>query len=307
MARNFLSEPEEHGNGPASCSGTGTPNSRPASTDGWAAGAGPPNVDAAANAGHERVRRALGEDSPRGLVGGNHKDLDFEQRLRRLARSSARPARSTFLLVRGLLDLLRIGPQLDQKEVEIAVLRHHLAVLRRQIARPRHCPADQSMLATLARCSAGSAGASSWSRQQRCCAVTAQASAVAIWGRAVMVRVLACPGRPESILRLLPRRHDHVPPCLGAVFHRRATPQGVPWQRYGPPHRPWVTPQARDLATTLEDQGRSLRLLVHDRDGRVCWALRRGTAFDWHPGCQHTRSEPPGEHVRGRICVHSTS
>ncbi|MGP8205331.1 MAG: hypothetical protein ACLQVK_04615 [Acidimicrobiales bacterium] len=86
-----------------------------------------------------------------------------------------------FLLVRGLLDLLRIGPSPDQKEVEIAVLRHHLAVLRRQIARPRHCPADRSMLATLARCSAGSAGASSWSRQQRCCAVTAQASAVASW------------------------------------------------------------------------------------------------------------------------------
>ncbi len=81
-----------------------------------------------------------------------------------------------------------------------------------------------------------------------------------------MVRVLACPGRQESILRLLPRRHDHVPPCLGAVFHRRATPQGVPWQRYGPPHRPWVTPRARNLATTLEDQGRSLRFLVRDRN-----------------------------------------
>jgi hypothetical protein len=35
----------------------------------------------------------------------------------------------TFLLVRRLLDLLRIGPSPDQKDVEIAVLRHQLAVL----------------------------------------------------------------------------------------------------------------------------------------------------------------------------------
>jgi hypothetical protein len=57
----------------------------------------------------------------------------------------------TFLLVRRLLDLLRIGPSLDQKDVEIAVLRHQLAVMRRQIARPRYSPVDRAMLASLAR------------------------------------------------------------------------------------------------------------------------------------------------------------
>jgi hypothetical protein len=43
-----------------------------------------------------------------------------------------------FMIVRGLLGLVGLGPAPDAKDVEIAVLRHQLAVVGRQVARPRY-------------------------------------------------------------------------------------------------------------------------------------------------------------------------
>ncbi|MGF7235116.1 MAG: integrase core domain-containing protein [Frankia sp.] len=55
-----------------------------------------------------------------------------------------------FLTLWRVLGLLGMGRRPDEKDVEIAVLRHQLMVLRRQVARPRYAPSDRMILATLA-------------------------------------------------------------------------------------------------------------------------------------------------------------
>src|SRR6266511_1484776 len=56
-----------------------------------------------------------------------------------------------FLVLRQVLGLVGRGRSAGAKDVEIAVLRHQLAVLHRQIVRPRYTPADRMILATLAK------------------------------------------------------------------------------------------------------------------------------------------------------------
>jgi putative transposase len=55
------------------------------------------------------------------------------------------------MVVRRLLGVLGCGPAPQAGVVEIAVLRHQLAVLRRQVPRPRYSLTDRMLLATLAR------------------------------------------------------------------------------------------------------------------------------------------------------------
>jgi len=56
-----------------------------------------------------------------------------------------------FVIVRRVLSLVGLGPAPDAKDIEIAVLRHQLMVVRRQVARPRYTPQDRMVLAVLAR------------------------------------------------------------------------------------------------------------------------------------------------------------
>ena len=60
-----------------------------------------------------------------------------------------------FLFVRRVLGLVNLGPKPDDKDVEIAVQRHQLAVLHRQVARPQYAPTDRLVLPG---CCLGSAG-----------------------------------------------------------------------------------------------------------------------------------------------------
>src|SRR3954466_7919097 len=55
------------------------------------------------------------------------------------------------VIVRRVLGLVGLGPTPDAKDIEIAVLRHQLMVLRRQVTRPRYTPQDRLVLAGLAR------------------------------------------------------------------------------------------------------------------------------------------------------------
>jgi hypothetical protein len=56
-----------------------------------------------------------------------------------------------FLVLRRILGMVGGGPAPNAKDVEIAVLRHQLSVLRRQVIRPRYTPGDRMVLATLAK------------------------------------------------------------------------------------------------------------------------------------------------------------
>jgi putative transposase len=56
-----------------------------------------------------------------------------------------------FLIVRRVLGVLGLGRSPEEKDLEIAVLRHQLAVLKRQVARPRFPSADGLILAALSR------------------------------------------------------------------------------------------------------------------------------------------------------------
>jgi hypothetical protein len=92
------------------------------------------------------------EDAPRPGHDAGHGHI-FGGRRGRLAGTLAVMAvrAMAFVIVRGVLRLVGLGPGPDSKNVENAVLRHQPMVLRRQVARSRIAPTDRSVLAMVAR------------------------------------------------------------------------------------------------------------------------------------------------------------
>src|SRR6266481_6674246 len=98
--------------------------------------------------------RVPGEHGPHAAgvgEGCKHRIAALSSHDEQSARMADMASTLVFLLVRRVLGLVRLGPRPDDKDVEIAVLRHQLAVLHRQVARPRYAPTDRLVLATLAR------------------------------------------------------------------------------------------------------------------------------------------------------------
>jgi hypothetical protein len=75
-----------------------------------------------------------------------------------------------FLLVQHVLSLVGLGHKSDSKDVEIAVLRHQLAVLHRQVARARYAPTERLILATLSRLLSRDRWSAFLVTPARCCA-----------------------------------------------------------------------------------------------------------------------------------------
>src|ERR1035438_6788473 len=239
-----------------------------------------------------------------------------------------------FLIIRKLLLFLGLGPSPDDKDVEIAVLRHQLGVIRRQVARPRFSPTDRAVLATLARLLP----------RERWDAFLVTPATLLRWHRELVARRWTFPrtGRAatnaldDEIVALVIRLARENPrwgylrivgECrkLGVSVsatsvrnvlrrHRlKPAPRrsGPSWSEFlraqaagtlscdffhvdtvmlrrvyvlffidvqrrtvflagvtAHPIGAWVTQQARNLAATLEDQGRPLRFLVRDRDDK---------------------------------------
>ena len=103
-------------------------------------------------------------------------DLGLEQGCTRAGNIVGMVSQISFLIVRRLLDLVRLGPTPDEKDIEIAVLRHQLAVLD---ARWRGLGTRRRTGCCWPRwpgSSAGSAGRRSSSPRRLCCAGTANSS-----------------------------------------------------------------------------------------------------------------------------------
>src|SRR2546421_5923557 len=125
------------------------------------------------------------------------------------------------MIVRRVLGVLGCGPRPNADAVEIAVLRHQLAVLRRQVPRPRYTPADRMLLAALTKLLP----------QERWAVFLVTPSTLLRWHRELVARRWSYPrtgrdkrGLDEEVVALVVRLARENPP-LGIPADRGGVPQ----------------------------------------------------------------------------------
>ena len=161
------------------------------------------------------------------------------------------------------------------KTAELLVLRHEVAVLRRQIDRPNLTWPDRAVLSALTRL------LPRWVREHRL-GHTGHPAVVASPTSAAALDVSE-PGRPSTGQRRgqsIGRAAGPGESRLGAPPHSgRVTRSGPPrrcrhdsadpgpcWYRPGAPTGDWTTQQARNLVMELGERAQSFRFLIRDRD-----------------------------------------
>src|SRR3989454_8632402 len=106
-----------------------------------------------------------------------------------------------YVVLRRLLELLALRRRGEaQKDIEIVVLRHQLAVLRRQVKRPVFRPADRAFLAAASRVLTG----------ERWHAFLVRPETLLRWHRRVVARKWTRPHRPPGRPALDPEVRDLI-------------------------------------------------------------------------------------------------
>jgi putative transposase len=150
----------------------------------------------------------------------------------------------------------------DANQVQILVLRHQLAILRRQHPRPRRQPQDRALLAALSRLLP----------RRRWSILVVTPETLLGWHRRMVRRHWTHPAQG--------RGRPSVPQQLQSLIVRLAT-ENPRWgdQRIGGEllglgcpvsassiASAWVAQQARNLAVTLDEEATVVRFLLRDRD-----------------------------------------
>ena len=184
-----------------------------------------------------------------------------------------------YWVFRHLLGLTVLRCRSDAaNEVEILVLRHELALLRRQVGRPSCRPADRVFLAALAR----------MLPRNRWGSVFVHPETIRRWHRSLLARRWTYPPRrsSETWREFLRTQASGIVACdlftvdtvlfrrlYALVFIELATGQVYLAGITANPTGEWATQQARNIIETFVDRAEPIRFLIHDRDSKFTAAL----------------------------------